>query len=90
MDKPVVLVIVISWSIALVEYALAVPANRIGHAAGWSAGQLKITQEALALLVFGVFMVTFLGEPVSWRHLAAFGFIMAAAACLFVGLPARG
>lgn len=85
MNKPLFMVIMISWAIAFVEYCLAVPANRIGFASGWSAGQLKVTQEAIALIVFGVFMVTVLGEPVSWRHLAAFGCIMAAVAFLFVG-----
>jgi uncharacterized protein (DUF486 family) len=85
MNKPLFSVIMISWGIAFVEYCLAVPANRIGFASGWSAGQLKVTQEAIALIVFGVFMVTVLGEPVSWRHLAAFGCIMAAVAFLFVG-----
>jgi uncharacterized protein len=85
MNKPLFTVIMISWAIAFVEYCLAVPANRIGFASGWSAGQLKVAQEAIALIVFGVFMVTVLGEPVSWRHLAAFGCIMAAVAFLFVG-----
>jgi uncharacterized protein (DUF486 family) len=85
MNKPLFMVIMISWAIAFVEYCLAVPANRIGFASGWSAGQLKVTQEAIALIVFGIFMVTVLGEPVSWRHLAAFGCIMAAVAFLFVG-----
>ncbi|CAN7589756.1 DMT family protein [Pseudoduganella sp. LjRoot289] len=85
MNKPLFMVIMISWGIAFVEYCLAVPANRIGFASGWSAGQLKVTQEAIALVVFGVFMVTVLGEPVSWRHLAAFGCIMAAVGFLFVG-----
>ena len=84
-SKPVLLVILISWSIALIEYALAVPANRIGYASGWSAGQLKIAQEAIALVVFGGFMVAFLGEPLHWRHLAAFGCIMGAVGFLFVG-----
>jgi uncharacterized protein (DUF486 family) len=83
--KPVLLVILISWGIAFVEYALAVPANRIGYAGGWSAGQLKIAQEAIALVVFGGFMVAFLGEPLHWRHLAAFGCIMGAVGFLFVG-----
>jgi uncharacterized protein (DUF486 family) len=85
MNKPILLVILISWAIALVEYCFAVPANRIGYAGGWTAGQLKITQEAIALIVFGGFMVTFLGEPLHWRHLAAFLCIMAAVAFLFVG-----
>jgi uncharacterized protein (DUF486 family) len=85
MTRPLVLVVLISWGIALVEYSFAVPANRLGYAHGWSAGQLKIVQEAIALLVFGGFMFWVLGEPLSWRHAAAFLCIMAAVAFLFVG-----
>ena len=85
MDKPILLVILISWAIALVEYCFAVPANRIGFASGWTPGQLKIAQEAIALLVFGGFMVAVLGEPLHWRHLAAFTCIMGAVGFLFVG-----
>lgn len=85
MQKPLIAVILISWAIALVEYCFAVPANRVGYASGWSAGQLKIVQEAIALIVFGGFMVSVLGEPLSWRHAAAFLCIMAAVAFLFVG-----
>lgn len=85
MNKPLLVVILISWAIALVEYCFAVPANRIGFAGGWSAGQLKVAQEAIALVVFGIFMVTVLGEPLNWRHLAAFACIMAAVAFLFAG-----
>lgn len=83
--RPLLLVIAVSWGLALIEYCLAVPANRIGYASGWSPGQLKIAQEAIALIVFGVFMVVFLGETLSWRHLAAFGCIMAAVGFLFLG-----
>lgn len=83
--KPMFVIILISWGIAFFEYALAVPANRIGAAAGWTPGQLKIAQEAIALTIFGVFMVTYLGEPLHWRHFAAFGCIMAAVGFLFVG-----
>lgn len=85
MGKPILLVILISWGIALVEYCLAVPANRIGYLHGWSAGQLKITQEAIALIVFGGFMVLYLGEPLHWRHLGAFVCLMGAVAFLFAG-----
>lgn len=85
MDKPLPLVIAISWVIALFEYCLAVPANRIGYAAGWSAGQLKVTQEAIALIVFGVFMVVVLKEPLHWRHAAAFACLMGAVAFMFSG-----
>lgn len=85
MAKPLPLVIAISWGIALVEYCLAVPANRLGYAHGWSAGQLKVAQEAIALAVFGVFLVTVLGEPIGWRLVAATLCIMAAVAFMFVG-----
>jgi len=83
--RPLAWVIVISWLLAGVEYTLAVPANRIGYAAGWTPGQLKIAQEAIALTVFGVFMVVVLGEAVSWRYIAAFGCIMAAVGFMFIG-----
>ena len=85
MTKPILLVILISWGLALVEYCFAVPANRIGYASGWSAAQLKIVQEAIALIAFGGFMVLVLGEPLHWRHLAAFALILAAVALLFSG-----
>jgi len=85
MTRPLPLVIAISWAIALFEYCLAVPANRIGYAHGWSAGQLKVAQEAIALIVFGGFMVAVLGEPLTWRHLGAFACLMAAVAFLFWG-----
>jgi len=85
MHKALWLVILISWGIAFIEYCLAVPANRIGYASGWSGGQLKIAQEAITLIIFGGFMVLVLGEPLHWRHFAAFLCIMAAVGFLFVG-----
>lgn len=85
LSKPIVLVILISWAIALVEYCFAVPANRIGALAGWSPGQLKVAQEAISLTVFGLFMVTVLGEPLHWRHLGAFACLMGAVGFLFSG-----
>lgn len=85
MGKPLFTVILISWAIAFFEYCLAVPANRIGYASGFTVGQLKVLQEAIALIVFGGFMVMVLGEPLHWRHLAAFACIMAAVGFLFVG-----
>ena len=86
MSKPLFVVILISWGIALFEYCLAVPANRIGYTAGWTGGQLKVTQEVITLLVFGIFMVTVLGEPLGWRHLGALVCLVGAAAFLFVGV----
>lgn len=85
MARPLLLVILLSWGIAFFEYCLAVPANRIGYASGWSAGQLKVVQEVIALTVFGAFMVLYLGEPLGWRHLGAFLCLMGAVAFLFWG-----
>jgi len=54
----------ISWGIALAEYLLQVPANRIGfQQAGLSVGQLKIMQEVITLTVFLPFSVFYLKEP---------------------------
>ncbi len=79
------MVITISWGLAFFEYCLAIPANRVGFAAGWSAGQLKVVQEVIALVIFGVFMVTVLGEPLQWRHVGAFGCLIGAVGFLFLG-----
>lgn len=61
-DKPWWIAAVISWAIALFEYLLQVPANRIGYTE-YSLAQLKILQEALTLIVFVPFAVFFMGQP---------------------------
>ncbi|MDP3546046.1 MAG: DMT family protein [Phreatobacter sp.] len=78
---PLVVVILVSWGIALFEYCLAVPANRIGHGV-YSAAELKTIQEVITLLVFAVFSVVFLKEQLSWNH--AIGFALIAAGAFFV------
>lgn len=83
---PLLAAIAISWLIALPEYILQVPANRLGHGF-YSAAQLKTIQEIITLSVFCVFSVTYLGEPIRWNHLVAFGLIVLAAGFMF--LPAR-
>ncbi|EGD59690.1 hypothetical protein Y88_2474 [Novosphingobium nitrogenifigens DSM 19370] len=83
--RPLPLVIGISWGLALFEYCLAVPANRIGYAHGWSPGQLKVIQETIALVIFGVFMVVVLGEPVTLRHLGALACLIGAVGFMFLG-----
>ena len=52
-----------SWGIALFEYLLQVPANRIGHASGISLAQLKIMQEVITLGVFVPFAMLYMKEP---------------------------
>jgi uncharacterized protein len=52
----------VSWGIALFEYLLQVPANRIGFAGGFTLAQLKILQEAITLTVFVPFAMLYMGE----------------------------
>ena len=61
----------VSWGIALFEYLLQVPANRIGFASGWSLAQLKITQEVITLAVFVPFAVFYMGVPLKLDYLWA-------------------
>ncbi len=60
----------VSWGIALFEYLLQVPANRIGHTQ-FSVGQLKIMQEVITLSVFVPFAVLYLKEPMKLDYLWA-------------------
>ncbi|RIK86771.1 MAG: hypothetical protein DCC69_05575 [Hyphomicrobiales bacterium] len=79
---PLYAVVLASWAIAFVEYWLAVPANRIGHAV-YSAAELKTMQEVITLAVFAVFSVAYLREAITWNHLAGFALIAAGAAIIF-------
>ena len=74
--------IVVSWLIAFVEYCLQVPANRFGHGT-YSAAQLKIMQEVITLVVFCVFSVLYLKEPLRWNYLIGFGFMALAVFFIF-------
>ncbi len=82
-DTPLWKAIILSWCIALFEYALMVPANRFGFANGMNGFQLKITQEAITLVVFSVFAVLYLKEPFHWKYLVSFGFLMGAVYFMF-------
>ncbi|NBE06231.1 DMT family protein [Paragemmobacter ruber] len=77
-----VLVILASWLIALPEYALQVPANRIGHG-HFSAAELKTMQEVITLTVFAIFSVFYLKEPLTWNHAVGFAFIALGAFFIF-------
>jgi uncharacterized protein len=61
---------IVSWGIALFEYLLQVPANRIGHTA-FNVAQLKILQEVITLAVFVPFSIWFLREPIKLDYLWA-------------------
>ena len=62
-DKPWYVAALVSWGIALFEYLLQVPGNRIGYAGGITLAQLKITQEVITLAVFVPFAMTFMNQP---------------------------
>jgi uncharacterized protein (DUF486 family) len=80
--------ILISWGMALFEYCLAVPANRIGYESGTYTGQqLKVMQEVITLAVFAGFSVLVLGEPLRWTYGAAMLCLLAAVGFIF--LPAK-
>ncbi len=68
---PLIAIILVSWAIALVEYMIAVPANRIGANAGLNVAQLKIIQEVVTVCVFVPFMILFMGEKWRWDYLWA-------------------
>jgi uncharacterized protein len=61
----------VSWGVALFEYLLQVPANRIGFAGGYSLAQLKIAQEVITLLVFMPFAVFVMQQPLKLDFLWA-------------------
>lgn len=75
-SKPWIIAALVSWGIALFEYLLQVPANRIGFQV-MNLGQLKILQEAITLLIFVPFSVLFMKEDVRldflWAGLCILG-----------------
>ncbi len=79
---PLMVVIFASWGIAFFEYCLQVPANRYGHSV-FSAAELKTIQEVITLLVFALFSIFYLGEPLKWNHLVGFGLMCAAVFVIF-------
>lgn len=81
-----VAVIMISWGIALFEYMLQVPANRIGfreHGGPFSLVELKVLQEVITLVVFVIFSVIFFkNESLRWNHFV--GFLLLVGAVYFI------
>jgi uncharacterized protein (DUF486 family) len=82
--KPWWIAVAVSWGIALFEYLLMVPANRIGFSQ-LSLPQLKIMQEAITLAVFVPFAILYMGQPVKLDYLWAGLCIMAAVYFIFRG-----
>ena len=81
---PVWQAVIVSWLIALGEYSLMIPANRLGSKT-MTLEQLKIVQEAIALLTFVPFSVFVMKQAVSWNYAAAAVCIFAAVFFIFRG-----
>ena len=81
-DKPILLVIVISWCVAFFEYSLQVPANRIGINY-FSLPQLKIIQEIISMAVFAAFCLFYMKQKLTWDYLWASLCIVGAAFFMF-------
>ena len=87
-QTPLMLVILLSWGIALFEYLFMVPANRYGFAGNGgqiSLLQLKVMQEVISLVVFSIFTIVFFkGEALHWNHFLAFCLLIAAVYLVFM------
>ena len=87
-QTPLMLVILLSWGIALFEYLFMVPANRYGFAGNggqFSLLQLKVMQEVISLVVFSIFTIVFFkGEALHWNHFLAFCLLIAAVYLVFM------
>ncbi|MES2572384.1 MAG: DMT family protein [Verrucomicrobiota bacterium] len=86
-DWPLWRAILISWMIALIEYCFAVPANRIGFGQ-YTGFQLKVLQEAVTLVIFLIFAVTFLKERIAWNYIVSFCLLILAVVFAFAFKPA--
>ena len=80
-DRPLWIVILVSWGIAFFEYCLQVPGNRIGYRV-YNAAQLKTIQEVITLTAFVVFSIYYLNAAIKWNHIV--GFALMALASFFI------
>ncbi|MBQ4063078.1 MAG: DMT family protein [Bacteroidaceae bacterium] len=87
-NTPLILIILISWGIALLEYTFLIPANRIGseiNGGPFSLVQLKVIQEVISCLVFGIIVsILFKGESLQWNHFVAVLFLVLAVYFVFL------
>ena len=87
-NTSIIVIVLISWCVALLEYSFLIPANRIGsdiNGGPFSLVQLKVIQEVISCLVFGVIVsVLFKGETLQWNHLVAVIFLVLAVYFVFL------
>lgn len=86
-DWPLIVVILVSWGVALIEYFFMIPANKMGFSGNggpFSLFQLKIMQEVITLTVFTILtMFFFQGEKLHWNHVCSFICLVAAVCFAF-------
>ena len=87
-NTSIIVIVLTSWCVALLEYSFLIPANRIGsdiNGGPFSLVQLKVIQEVISCLVFGVIVsVLFKGETLQWNHLVAVIFLVLAVYFVFL------
>ena len=87
-NTSIVFIVLISWCVALLEYSFLIPANRIGseiNGGPFSLVQLKVIQEVISCLVFGVIVsILFKGESLQLNHLVSVIFLVLAVYFLFM------
>jgi uncharacterized protein (DUF486 family) len=89
MGRTLWIVVLVSWGIAFFEYCFQVPANRIGYSVGMTGAELKTMQEVITLVVFAVFAVLYLKEPLKWNTLAGFVLIGVGATLVYAPWSSR-
>lgn len=85
---PLIVIILLSWGVALFEYTAMVPANRIGsniNGGPFNMMQLKVIQEVISLTVFTIIVaLVFKSQPIQWNHFVAFGLLILAVFFVFL------
>ena len=85
---PLIVIILLSWGVALFEYTAMVPANRIGsniNGGPFNMMQLKVIQEVISLTVFTTIVaLVFKSQPIQWNHFVAFGLMILAVFFVFL------
>ena len=84
-NSPLIIAILVSWGIALFEYMVQVPANRIGAANGLDVPHLKIMQEVITLAVFAPFYILVFHKNLGWNYVGACACMIGAVLFIFMG-----
>ncbi|TNF26894.1 MAG: hypothetical protein EP319_13025 [Deltaproteobacteria bacterium] len=87
-NRPLWIVILISWGIAFFEYCFQVPGNRIGHQY-FSLPQLKVIQEVITMTVFGIFCLSYMKVPLTKNFFYASLCLILAVFFIFRDLPTK-